>query len=265
MPLVKGQTNIVQNPEFDKRILPSGAVDKDGHFIKRSMTSLYRGRIETAGQFNGRTYRLQFLFNPTSFTHSGSVDATSNLQAALQNPDFVGQSAGFMQVQQNVNFSLLFDRTYETWDHSPNSELRKWGVLTDIKAMYMLFGMYENLQTDSSSSTGFVVNSGLLDGADADQITPTGPMQYRPVWAIFGPVTKYYGVITNFDVTYTHFTQMMVPNRCAVNFSMQLIPNTDPIIAQQKAKKSFDKRAAHNSGLVQQHRSPGLDKYGNIY
>jgi len=264
MPIAPGQTNIVQNPEFDRRIMPSGAVDKNGHFITPSKTSLYRGRIETAGQFNGRTYRLQFLFNPTSYQHTGSVDATSNLQAALQNPDFVGQSAGFMQVQQNVNFSLLFDRTYETWDHDPNSDLRKWGVLSDIKAMYMLFGMYEDLQTDASSSTGFVVNSGILDGADADQITPTGPMQYRPVWAVFGPRTKYYGVITSFDVTYTHFTQMMIPNRCAVNFSMQLIPNTDPIIAQQKAKKAYGKRAAHNNTLLTQGHSAGLDKYGNV-
>src|SRR5437763_3755173 len=106
MPLAPGQTNIQQNAEFDSRILARGAVDDNGNFITPSKTSLYRGRVETADMYNGYTWRLQFLFNPTSFTHNGQIDPNVNLKAAKDNPDYKGSSAAFQEIQQNIGFSL---------------------------------------------------------------------------------------------------------------------------------------------------------------
>ena len=58
------------------------------------------------------------------------------------------------------------------------------------------------------------------------QMTPQSAHMMVPMWAIFGPLLKYYGFITAFSIDYTHFTQRMVPNRAAVQMSMQLVPKT---------------------------------------
>lgn len=310
MPLAPGQTNIVQNPEFDRRVLANGAVDKDGHFIAPAKSTLYRGRIEAADRAgDGNIYRLQFLYNPTDYTHSGSVDANSSLQASRQNPDYLGSAALFMDIQQEISFDLLFDRTYEAW--SPDrkvstadrwagvsADMGKWGVLVDIQAMYMLFGMYDSIpraaaptvssraadapttgagsaaaadratndniaaatvaQANGPSVLDFVLD-GSIDPNAYQQMTPTSIMSYRAVWVIFGPNVRYFGVIKSFSIQYTHFTQNMVPVRAAVSFSMMLIPKPDWAVDN---KRTQTRRQLPHQAKRQAGR-PGFDKYGN--
>lgn len=214
---------VVQNPAFDRRMLPNGAVDRDGRFIPPTRSQLYRGRIETAKRWNGHIYRVQFLFNPQGFTHSGAIDNDLSPQTYNLKHDLSGSD--LLQLSQGVSFSLLFDRTYETWQQDKYTDTAKWGVLADIKYLYALLGMYDGI--NQTNGQWDIDQGKALLPEYVDQLTPTAPMQWRPVWVVFGPRTKFFGVIQSFNVTYQHFTQQMTPNRCEVNISMQLIPKTD--------------------------------------
>lgn len=238
---------IIRNPEYDSRSKSFGAVDSKGHFIG-ARDKVYRGRLETVPDANYGSkktiYQLYYLYNPISIQHSSTVDP-GYAPAQLFNGDgSLGDASAFLQLQQSISFNLLFDRTYETWQ-ADGSYLSQWGVLADIKVLYALLGMYTTFDS-----------TGNATGVDADpsqiwQTTPTSVHMFRPCWAVFGPLLKYYGAITNAEIQYTHFTQAMVPNRATVSLSMQLIPkNLGKTYAQQEKQILASTRATHvNRGL----------------
>ena len=92
------------------------------------------------------------------------------------------------------------------------------------------------------------------------QMTPTAAHMFRPVWAIFGPLLKYYGNINSVTVEYTHFTQAMVPNRCAVQIGMQLIPKvaTASMTSQQIADNAIADYKNSTRGGTGTHVNRGL-------
>lgn len=234
-------SRVIRNPEFDARITSSGAVDADGRF-KAARSKLYRGRIESAPTpgygIQQAIYQLQFLYNPTTVEHQSGMDPQYlGIQIANSDPNARGDASAFMQISQNISFNLLFDRTYETWDKSKTSYLAQWGVLADIKVLYAMLGMFSTTDGLTITDQGKVV-----DPQAVQQITPGAAHQFQPVWAVFGPLLKYYGIITNFNVQYTHFTQAMVPNRCAVQIGMQLIPkNTGPALTSSQIAANAEK------------------------
>lgn len=234
---------IIRNPAFDKRRYPFGAVDSKGNFKASGGSNMYRGRLETSATkgFGPRStiYQLYFMYNPTALTHGSSVDPAYN-PATLFNEgsgNFGADPSPFMQLGSTISFQLLFDRTYETW-HQNGSYLANWGVMADVKVLYAMLGMYE-LQYDQQ---------GKFLGADADpnvlqNITPSSVHVFTPMWAIFGPKLKYYGALSNFNLTYTHFTQNMVPNRATVEVSFNLLPKggmekSAATIAKEASKKT---------------------------
>lgn len=239
---------VINNKPFDKRRYPFGAVDSKGNFKASGGSNMYRGRLETKPTkgFGPRStiYQLFFNYNPTSFSHSSAVDPGYN-PATLYN-DTAGGSAfdpsPFLQLQGSLNFSLLFDRTYETW-HRDGSYLSEWGVMADVKVLYAMLGMYE-------SAGAFNEQDGTFHGGDADpqrmsQLTPTSVHLFAPMWAIFGPRLKYYGALTNFNLTYTHFTQNMVPNRATLEVGFQLLPESE---YRPKSASQIGREAAKATG-----------------
>src|SRR5581483_7972601 len=63
-----------------------------------------------------------------------------------------------------------------------------------------------------------------------------GPMMLIPIWLFFGNVTgglSYYGYVSDWSVTYTHFSQYMVPMRCAVDIDFTLLMPPGGAQAQQ--------------------------------
>lgn len=210
----------IRNPAFDVRRGSSGAVDSNGHFVRKPKNPMYRGRLESIpnNTYGSRStiYQMYFLYNPVAVQHTSSVDPTfSPTQLYTGEGSVNADPTPFLNLQQNVSFNLLLDRTYETWVPS-KSYLSKWGVLADLKVLYAMLGMY--------STWGAENIYGDVDPAKVAQVTPTSVHGYQPCWAIFGPLLKYHGAITNFSVEYTHFTQAMVPNRATVQIGMQLIP-----------------------------------------
>jgi len=141
-----------------------------------------------------------------------------------------------MPMAQTVSFSLLFDRTYETWSYKAGDERSRLGVLSDIKAFYAMLGILGNATSAQGAVTGAgkAATAGALDYSAAltnavdvslvEDPSPRSFMQYVQVVVMFGRNMTYHGVINNAVVNYTHFTRDMIPNRCSLQVSMTLFP-----------------------------------------
>jgi hypothetical protein len=126
-----------------------------------------------------------------------------------------------------VGFSLLFDRTYEMWDSNYTDTIPGvFGVRADVEAFYNLMGINQPVSQSKSAIVGKTDLPGIPTGI-ADVVVQ-GPMRMVPSLLSFGNhstgTLEYFGYISNFDVTYTHFTQKMVPVRCAINVGFTVMP-----------------------------------------
>lgn len=219
----------VENPPFDPRIISRPMTVASG-LSGGTKAALYRGYIRQSTDYkpvkNGSRVKLNFLYNPSIISASHAIDTGGNgLLPAFARPDDPSV-APLLPLNSNVNFDLLFDRTFEMWDRSKiNSYVGKRGVFADIEVLYDLVGMYDqlNLTDDQKSKLG----EGAQGLGDKKYI---GVMQYVPVLAFIGSQSRstnaltYNGVITSISLSYTHFSQDMIPFRAAVSINMQLLP-----------------------------------------
>lgn len=219
----------IENPPFDPRII-SRPMTVANAAIGPKKANLYRGFIRQSKDYkpvkSAARVKLNFLYNPSIISASHSIDTGSNgLLPAFARPDDPSV-APLLPLNSNVTFDLLFDRTFEMWDRSKiNSYVGKRGVFADIEVLYDLVGMYDQLNlTDEQKSKLGESEKGL---GDKKYI---GVMQYVPVLAFIGSQSRsvnaltYNGVITSLSLSYTHFSQDMIPFRAAVSVSMQLLP-----------------------------------------
>ena len=124
--------------------------------------------------------------------------------------------------------------------------------------------------TPGHNSTGAPITNDAVNAAKAaglatavnvsliEDPTPRSFMQYVQVIVMFGKDMTYHGVINNATVTYTHFTQRMIPNRCSVQIGMQLfpyVPGGAPSAAAAPAS------APGTPGASKVPTSPGLDNF----
>jgi hypothetical protein len=146
----------------------------------------------------------------------------------------------------NLSWSLLYDRTYEVND--PTHPAYDMGVLYDIAVLYGLVGITTPMNTQAGADSGTTDDSVNIErdfGGGFDSTTNStadviGVMQMYPVWATFGlkrnfgeqgrytsaiSVMKYFGYVSSLSVSYTHWTQSMIPDRCAISIGMTLMAN----------------------------------------
>lgn len=120
------------------------------------------------------------------------------------------------------------------------------GCYADVAVMYGLCGIVEpNLA--SSIQVPYALGQGpggATTGTFAVKQPPTanaeqvyGVMKLNPVFAVFCPVRvvdpttqkigvsmmRYYGYISTLSVSYTHWSQRMVPVRCVITVGMSLL------------------------------------------
>ena len=219
-------------PPFDPRIYTfKYGLDKHNE----EGTTLHRGMIQQAVRVTGLKdwNRLSFLYNPSQVAASYALASTQQVSAQLY-PQAGDTSTIRLPLNQQVTFSLLFDRTYELWDSSQKStSAGTYGVMVDVWAMQQLVGM----NSDPSQAKGGQGKSTSLG--------TTNLMMTTFCWFYFGgrESLKFFGSISAFDVTYTHWTQLMVPMRCAINVTVDLYPDdivTDLTNANKKKKKTKD-------------------------
>lgn len=202
--------NTVENPKFDPRILnlPMRQVSQGYGGTKDS--TLYRGAMVGRGTGRGDVkYKVNFLYNPSTITESRSIDLNNQVLPDYQR---VPGDTGDYQTTLNttISFALLFDRTYEMWDSKYQStDVGTFGCSVDTNAFYNLTGINQKQLVP-----------GVRGGSSSNMVVQ-GPMAAVPVDLYFGFGSPgglhYFGIISSLGITYTHFSQQMVPVRCAID------------------------------------------------
>ncbi|MFB6518704.1 hypothetical protein [Streptomyces sp. NPDC056401] len=222
--------DITTNQSFDGRIrdipdyVPGGAA-----------AGLWRGSMMTAfqtGAPKGKFYTLSFLYNPSVVQVSHSLNTDNTPMPAYTRSDADGGTP-MVAAGGSLSFSLLFDRTYEMSDRSySGTHAGELGVGADIQVLYNMTGVNTPL-----------VPLNRIGGEETDRPeyakSVVGTMQMNPVWIRFGQTNAtmakavpfmtrlvYFGYINSLGISYTHFTHRMIPVRCAVSVSVQLMSTT---------------------------------------
>lgn len=238
-PVIKGKpgTIVFQNPPFHPNILAVGGANKtinppgrkDDYNPGAGTKNFHRGVLSAGadiidGWKDHYQYKVNFLYNPSTIQETRSLDVNNGqLPSYARSTDDPGTYA--TSLNTTINFSLLFDRTYELWDSKYQDSIAGvFGVRADVEAFYNLMGI--NYQVPQSQQAGIVAPPFAIDGV-ANTVVQ-GPMQFIPAKLIFGNnslgALSYLGYVSTFDVTYTHFNQQMVPSRCAINVSFTVLP-----------------------------------------
>lgn len=187
---------------------------------------------------------IQYLYNPSTVASDYNV-ASADAQAAMNFPTPGNSAQLAIPLSQTVQWSLMFDRTFELWNgYSANglpnaiatsanngtasTDPSVIGCQADVLAFMQFTGMLANWSGASATALGGAQATSLLAGN-------SGVMALIPAWAIFANNNvanglTYYGFINEWSVQYTHFTQFNVPMRCviSVNWTMMPMPNTQP-------------------------------------
>ncbi len=212
---------------------PSGNVLNHGYMLSASES-------EASPVSPQPRYMLHFLYNPSTITLAYSAQAARTPLPPVYRPENMG--VPMVGTGGSLSWNLLYDRTYEVND--PTHPAYDMGVQYDIAVLQGLVGITTPMTpVAGADSEGSWLDRSLdLDGTTA--ATPRtdvlGIMQQLPVWATFGlkrnftekgryasamSVMKYFGYVGSLSITYTHWTQSMVPVRCAISLGMTLMAN----------------------------------------
>jgi hypothetical protein len=230
-------------PKFDPRIMGVAAPMGSGGNIQLTRGFMVWDKTHPDVGYGTNRARVNFLYNPTTVEATYTMATNASVTAALMFTQPGLAANPIMPMSQNVSFSLLFDRTFELWDsyadsgfpknpgakdpgvpmNSPINDPGVRGVLVDVMALQQYVGQL-NQQTRDANSAGYT--------ADISSSTPGATYKMQGIqemllgWVYFGGVygAFYYGYIDSWDVTYTHWTQFMVPMRAAVDISFTLLP-----------------------------------------
>lgn len=226
---------------FDKRItsitLPGSS----------SSQKLARGRMKQASNMPGYStpFVVNFLYNPSTVEATYYVQSSgAGLAMLFPNPGDASDLA--VPINQSVSWTIMYDRTYElnsgAYDTSGNvvsgstaqptpegvtADPTVYGVWADIAQFQFFTGM---MLTAGQAQGQNGVTSGVQTPASqtVNFAGSQGFMMMVPCYVYFGGGIQsninYYGYISEWDVTYTHWTQWMVPMRCVVDISFTMLP-----------------------------------------
>jgi hypothetical protein len=223
----------VQCP-FDKRIQSITLPGATGS------QKLSRGRMRQANNMPGYStpFFINFLYNPSTVEATYEVQSSgAALSMLFPNPNDASDLA--VPINQQVNWTVMYDRTYElndgAYDQSGNivsgsqamptpagttADPSVYGVWADVAQFQFFTGMMLTATQGSGNA-----QSGVAVGNFAGS---QGFMMMVPCYVYFGGGTQsninYYGYISEWDVTYTHWTQWMVPMRCVIDISLTMLP-----------------------------------------
>jgi hypothetical protein len=176
-----------------------------------------------------------FRYNPTEIdtTYGFDYNNTANLNPSYLNATAAGLGSTGTLLNQTYNFSLLFDRTYELWcgSNSPYyGAMGKWGggpfkygVQWDVWACERLLGVYGQWtgQGPSGPPAASPVQVAFSGGVDIGQGIYSN---VDPSYAVVGAQAfAFQGWCTGLSVAYTRFDINMMPTRCAVSLTFELI------------------------------------------
>ncbi|MFI0265650.1 hypothetical protein [Streptomyces luteogriseus] len=215
---------VISNPPFDERI--SSLSGLQSVFYGPQVSQLSRGYIIQDPGIGRVQYSVRFLYNPSIVQVSHQTDA-ANAPVTPQNyRNPLDKGEWNIPLSASISFNLLFDRTYELWKKSgPKSPTDftqgsgEAGVRVDVEALYRVVGIYQPTAVQPPTTSPSTTPSNLYSNGDP------GPMPLTPVTVYFGGPRSlsYRGYISSLDVQWTHFSQLMVPMRCTIGVSMNLM------------------------------------------
>lgn len=197
---------------------------------------------------------VSFLFNPSTVQASYSLSDSTAQAAMIFGTAGGGSGVPWVGLQQQMNFTIMFDRTYEV-NGSPatqEADLQAMGCEVDVRQMKQFTGMFSN--ANAGNGAGFYTSGAnaanptagatqLGAGQTVTQATGlgVGPQQgimlMMPSYcyfgtSLFGGCSQYYGYVDSWDVQYTHYTANMVPIRCVVDVEYTLLPGGSNNLAE---------------------------------
>lgn len=189
------------NPPADSRL--NSILHKTGSPLRQGIIQQTDDMVTGPQKY---PYACRFMFNPTTLDVGYATDE-SVFDPSKLTPD---QAAAVALVpgKTSLSFSLLFDRTYEV-AYGPSGsvprDLRNIGVYADIAALENVVGARYNFATK------------------ADAVIQ--PMGIRPCYFVFGGGAgnvglTFIGAIVQMQVTYSSFSERMVPVRAGVQLQV---------------------------------------------
>jgi hypothetical protein len=223
------------NPPFDHRMHRIGTPVLNPQKLKR-------GWIETTKE-SSDNYRVDFLFNPSELGVTHGIDPSMPSPIQHNKNAAPGTAPLFASINSSLSVDLLFDRTYELWSPRVVNYATKLGVYADVAAFYQYLNMvpksYNGAKEESLFSELIQLINPFDDPTPWETIYPQYPMRYQPSYLYIGPRLKYRGYIDNLSITYTHWSHKMVPQRCRVSISFQILPDPKVIKGSQPSDAPF--------------------------
>lgn len=186
------------NPPFEPNMNPI-LINNVGSAIERGFILSNSSPDGAGNAWDG----IRFLYNPSTI----SISYMINGDPIPTGDTIVGRTDGHPITQGigTLQFSLLFDRTYEMWNPNRYSDDRRRGVGADIDAFRQLVGVLLPPKKKG------VISSSIAKSDDSVMVP-------RMSYFVFSTkeTTPYFGFITDLPIQYTHWTQNMVPVRAVV-------------------------------------------------
>lgn len=195
--------------------------------------------------------QVNFLYNPSEISASYTMQYAASATQQFRNP---GDTANLVvPMQQAVSFTLLFDRTYAFWN-SIQGELSEFGVDVDVRAMKQFTGMFVD-NDGQANATGQA--AGLFQGV-------MGRVNAYLHFAQGRQGLSYYGYVDSWDVTYTHFSNNMIPMRCSMDVSFTLLPPPQQQNNKTGLGSPITPGGGNLSGGLPTRPGPGPTPFGNV-
>jgi hypothetical protein len=204
-------------------------------------TSLYG---TSGGPLGDGRATVGFLFNPSTVSSDYNI-GNASLQAAMMYP-VPGDSGNLLSPlqYQTVSWQLYFDRTFELLYGGDPTSVNDPGVI-GVQADVLAFMQFTGVLASLSNSEATTILGGVGASGAGAPTTTGGIMMMIPSYVYFGNASQqyasspgssannnavgqqlaYYGFVSEWTPTYTHWTANMVPIRCSIDVTFTMLPN----------------------------------------
>jgi len=180
------------NPSFALQLADGSSAAAAGPFSGKVLRGFMRNQFEDD---DGIQWRLNFLYNPSVLNISYQIDRDDlHMDQDLSEAD--KQGVGLVD-HRSMSIDLLFDRTLEVARDPSNHT----GVQVDVDIFHAMMGV-KNIHEDPIQTRAVEVFISREGGS--------------PV-----PLISLFGLVTSAQLTYTHFSNLMVPMRCVLKLGIQ--------------------------------------------
>jgi hypothetical protein len=278
-------TSLVTQPKFAQQLTanpsPIGMSAVDGSITRGFMiwekpSPLFSG----GGPLGDSRATVNFLFNPSTVSTDYMI-GNSSIQAAMMYRVPGDNTNLLAPLSQTVSWQLYFDRTFELLYGTPDGSVNDpsiIGVQADVYQFMQFTGVTASL--DASTQTAVLGGTAMSSGANtggimmmmpayvyfgnannqaAGKLSAQGSIPAATQYTSVGTQLAFYGFISEWSVTYSHWTVNMIPIRAAINVSFVMLP--EPASSDSSAQNTWRDITGIQGGVT---APPGTTPVGSI-